>query len=79
MSEVKNLFLVTLGAILLATGITFFLLPAKIATGGTPGMAMLLHFATGITTGKAMLIFNIPLLILGIKFIDLHFAAFQHA
>ena len=51
MSEVKNLFLVTLGATLLAIGITFFLLPAKIATGGTPGMAMLLHFETDISTG----------------------------
>ena len=72
--ELKNIFLLTFGAVLLSVGITFFLLPAEIATGGTPGMAMLLHFATGLSTGKAMLVFNIPLLLIGSKFIDLHFA-----
>jgi len=64
-AEIKNLLLITLGSSLLACGVAFFLLPAKIATGGTPGMAMLVFFTTGISTGKAMLLINIPLLIAG--------------
>ncbi|PCJ49380.1 MAG: membrane protein [Gammaproteobacteria bacterium] len=73
-SELKNIIFISLGSILLAAGVAFFLLPAKIATGGTPGMAMLIYFVTDISTGKAMLLINIPLLLIGMKFIDLHFA-----
>jgi len=71
--EIKNLLLITLGSILLACGVAFFLLPAKIATGGTPGMAMLVYFITNISIGKAMLMINIPLLITGSKLFGWHF------
>lgn len=73
-SELKNITSITLGSTLLAFGVAFFLLPAQIATGGTPGMAMLVYFFTNISTGKAMLLINIPLLAIGSKFIDLAFA-----
>lgn len=72
--EIKNLVLITLGSIMLAAGVAFFLLPAKIATGGTPGMAMLVYFVTDISPGKAMLLINIPLLLMGTRFIGLPFA-----
>ncbi|TQV89606.1 YitT family protein [Aliikangiella coralliicola] len=73
-SEFKNIVFITLGSAILACGVAFFLLPAEIATGGTPGMAMLVHFLTDISTGVAMLLINIPLLAIGIRFIDLKFA-----
>jgi len=73
-AELKNIVLITLGSALLAAGVAFFLLPAKIATGGTPGMAMLVYFVTNVSTGKAMLMINIPLLLAGTRFIGLHFA-----
>ncbi|MCW9018238.1 MAG: YitT family protein, partial [Kangiellaceae bacterium] len=73
-SELKNIILITLGSTVLACGVAFFLLPGEIATGGTPGMGMLIHFMTGISTGISMLIVNIPLLIAGVKFIDTPFA-----
>ncbi|WP_444995194.1 YitT family protein [Aliikangiella sp. IMCC44359] len=72
--ELKNLLLITFGSTLLASGVTLFLLPAKIATGGTPGMAIIVHFLTSISTGTAMLLITVPLLIAGFKFIDLKFA-----
>ena len=72
--ELKNIILITLGSVLVAAGVAFFLLPAAIATGGTPGMGMLVHFLTGISTGIAMLLINIPLLAAGIKFVDFRFA-----
>ncbi len=73
-AELKNILFITLGSSLLACGVAFFLLPAKIATGGTPGMAMLVHFLTDISTGTAMLLINIPLLAAGTKFIGVRFA-----
>lgn len=72
--EFINFFLISIGSILIASGVALFLLPAKIATGGTPGMAILVHYLTSLSTGKAMLLINIPLLAAGIKFIDLRFA-----
>ena len=72
--ETYNILLITLGSTILACGVTIFLLPAQIATGGTPGMAMLVYFLTDISTGKAMLLINIPLLAAGIKFISFSFA-----
>ena len=73
-TEIKNFLLIITGSGLIAIGVSFFLLPAEIATGGTPGMAMLVHFMTDIPTGVAMLLINIPLLAAGMKFIDLPFA-----
>lgn len=73
--ELKNLFFIVVGSILIAIGVSFFLLPAEVATGGTPGMSMLVHFLTDIPTGIAMLLINIPLLAAGLKFINLPFAA----
>lgn len=72
--ELKNILLICLGSTLLAGGVAFFLLPANIATGGTPGMAMIIHYLSLISTGKLMIIINIPLLLVGIRYIDLRFA-----
>jgi uncharacterized membrane-anchored protein YitT (DUF2179 family) len=74
MKELKNLLLISLGAYLLAFGVTFFLIPVNIATGGTPGMSIILHYLTDIPTALAMVLINIPLVLAGLKFIDFRFA-----
>ncbi len=73
--EAQNALLITIGSSLLAVGVCFFLLPLSIATGGTPGMSIILHYTTGVSVGLAMLMINIPLTIAGIKFIDVRFVA----
>ncbi|MGJ8663549.1 MAG: YitT family protein [Marinicella sp.] len=70
----KQYLLIILGSLLLASAIAFFLLPATIVTGGTPGMGILLHLLFPIPVGVAMLLINIPLILVGIKFIDKKFA-----
>ena len=74
MTELKNIILIALGSYLLAFGVTFFLIPMNIATGGTPGMSIILHYLTDIPTALAMVLINIPLVIAGLKFIDFRFA-----
>lgn len=74
LKEFNNLLVVSIGSAAVAAGVAFFLLPANIATGGTPGMGLLVHYLSGISTGIAMLLINIPLLIAGIKFVDAKFA-----
>lgn len=71
--EIKRLVLITLGSSLLAAGVVFFLYPAKIITGGTPGLGLLTHYLTGISIGKAMLAINIPLLLMGKKYLQTGF------
>lgn len=51
-----------------------FLVPNKIATGGTPGVAILLHFLTGLPIGGLMIAINLPLLLIGAKLLGKAFA-----
>ncbi|WP_175623890.1 YitT family protein [Pseudocolwellia agarivorans] len=73
-AELKNILLITLGSALLAFGVTAFLLPAKVATGGTPGLSIIIYYITDIPVSLAMLIVNIPLIMAGMKFISSAFA-----
>ena len=73
--EIKNFILITLGSCLLAIGVTFFILPANIVTGGTPGIALILHYTFDASLSLSMILVNVPLLLAGIKFIDFKFAA----
>jgi uncharacterized membrane-anchored protein YitT (DUF2179 family) len=74
LKELKRILIITIGAALLASGVVLFLYPAKIMTGGTPGLGLIIHYLSGISIGVAMLIINIPLLLLGKKYLDLKFA-----
>lgn len=69
-----NLILITLGSAFLAVGVVFFLYPAHIITGGTPGLGLLINYLTGFSIGKAMLAINIPLLLMGKKYLTTGFA-----
>jgi len=71
--EIKNIILITIGSSFLAAGVVFFLYPAKIITGGTPGLALLAYYLTDISIGKAMLMINIPLLLIGKKYLKTGF------
>jgi len=55
------------GAIVVTAGLILFLVPAKIAPGGVSGLAMVLHHLFGFPVGMTMLVFNIPLFLLGLK------------
>ena len=73
-SELKNILLICLGAAFLALGVVFFLAPNRIATGGTPGVAILLHFIVDLPIGGLMVLINLPLLLIGAKMLGRSFA-----
>lgn len=76
MSTFKNYFLITLGVILVATGICFFLIPANLATGGITGLAMILSaLFPVISIGQVLLVLNIILFIVGFITIGKAFGA----
>jgi uncharacterized membrane-anchored protein YitT (DUF2179 family) len=61
----KNFVLLTIGAIILAVNLNVFLAPSKLAPGGVMGIAVIVNAFTGWPLGQIMLVFNIPLLVLG--------------
>ncbi len=63
-----------LGSLLLALGVVLFFIGNHITTGGSPGMALLLHHMTGYSIGSMFLIFNLILLLIGMKYMGKGFA-----
>ncbi len=69
-----NLFLITLGNFLLAFGIKAVIIPHGMITGGFSGLGILLFYYTdSLSTGLWFLVLNIPVFILGWKFISKRF------
>lgn len=61
-NEISNFAYIITGSALLAFGVVSFIVPGQIATGGTPGIAILLHYVTGLPTGLLMVkVVNVPL------------------
>lgn len=61
--------LLTIGALLSATAVRFFLVPNQVVTGGLTGVAQLLNTFIGTPVGVVVLILNIPLLIAGWRYL----------
>lgn len=67
--EFKNYTFIILGSLFLSLGVTLFFIPNALVTGGTSGMAILLHYLLGLPTGFMMVAVNAPLLLLGAKYL----------
>ena len=65
---IKNIFkeyvLITIGCIVMAVGVSLFLLPNELSTGGFSGIATILYYLFKFPLGSTMLILNIPLLLI---------------
>lgn len=55
-----------LGALIMAFGISLFLLPNQLSTGGIAGVATILYYLFHIPMGTAMIVINIPLFLFSI-------------
>jgi uncharacterized membrane-anchored protein YitT (DUF2179 family) len=63
----KNYSLITVGCLLFAAGVTLFLEPNKLASGGVSGIAIILNsFIDFIPVGMWVIIFNVPIMIAGV-------------
>lgn len=72
--ELKNNLFILLGTLCISLAVVLFFLPNNITTGGTPGMAILLHHVSGFSIGAMVIAINIPLLIWGGKYLGRLFA-----
>lgn len=66
---------VVVGNFLYALTVTLFLIPSDLVTGGTTGMALTIHYLTGIPISGFVLIFNVVMLLLGYKLLGKAFAS----
>jgi len=73
-NSLMSLLYILSGSLLMAFGITAFLAPNHIATGGTAGFAIVMNHVYPISIGVWMTLINIPLLILSVKYIGKKFA-----
>ena len=66
---------VLVGVAITALGVSFFLIPAKIAAGGVSGLATVIYHLTGFPAGVIMLLLNLPLFILSWRVLGSIFVA----
>lgn len=69
----KNYAGITLGTVVTATALNMFLIPNKIAAGGTSGLATVFHHLWGWPVGLAMLSMDIPLFLGSVKVLGARF------
>ena len=72
--ELKNYAFIISGAFILALAVVGFFVPNQVITGGTAGLALLLHYITPLTIGTLIALVNLPLLIIGMKYLGKMFA-----
>lgn len=57
--------LMTIGCVLYAVGISWFLDPNNLAPGGTTGIGIIISYLTGMKTGTLIFLINTPILLFG--------------
>lgn len=67
---IKELIMISLGCALYAFSFTHLIIQSRMAEGGGAGIALFIYYMTGLPTSIGNLLVNIPLLILGYKFLD---------
>lgn len=65
----------TVGVLVAALGLNWFLTPNKIAAGGVSGLSVVIFHLTGFPVGVTMLIVNVPLFIIGARVLGTAFGA----
>ncbi len=71
--ELKDYALISVGVILYAIGVTVFMLPYSLTTGGVAGIASIVYYVTGVEVQVTYVVINIILLIIAIKELGIRF------
>jgi len=66
-SEIKNIFFILSGSIVLGLAYSLFLIPHHIVPGGVSGIAIILNYFFKFPVGLTSILLNIPILYLGVK------------
>jgi uncharacterized membrane-anchored protein YitT (DUF2179 family) len=69
LTTLKDTLLIILGATIQAVGMDLFMIPGKLAAGGVSGISQIINRYTGWPIGVMIILFNIPLFVLGWRFL----------
>lgn len=75
LNGLKDYSAILIGTAIMALSLVLFLSPNKVAAGGVSGIAVVLKFILNIPLGVTMLLFNIPLFLIGLKLLGKRFGA----
>lgn len=67
------LLMILLGGAICGVSFNVFLIPHKLLSGGVSGIALILNYLFSISPGFLIFVFNIPIFVLGYKFVDREF------
>ncbi len=67
--DVRDYILVIAGALLQAVGTLLFIIPGGLVSGGVFGLAQIIYYKFGIPVGIVTMLFNLPLFVLGWKYL----------
>lgn len=71
--EMRDYLMVAIGTFIYSIGVTLFLLPYQLATGGLAGISAIIYYGTGIEIEVSYALLNLALLACGAKFLGLKF------
>lgn len=71
--EVKDYFFISVGVMLYAIGVTLFMLPYGLTTGGVAGIATIVYYTTGVEVQVTYVAINATLLLVAIKTLGFKF------
>jgi uncharacterized membrane-anchored protein YitT (DUF2179 family) len=75
--DIKRILSIFLGTLLLAIATNGILIPNKLLSGGITGLSMLLYFLFDLKVSVLVILFNIPLFILGLFFLRKTYLAYS--
>lgn len=71
--EIKDYLLITVGVMLYAFGVTVFMLPYGLTTGGVAGISAIVYYATGLEVQVTYILINVCFLLVAVKVLGLRF------
>jgi uncharacterized membrane-anchored protein YitT (DUF2179 family) len=81
MKKVKEslirLFFICLGSFITAMAINAFIIPHKLLSGGITGISIIIQYTTNLPSGYLILLFNIPIFLIGLKAVDKDFILYS--
>lgn len=73
LNELKDYVLIFVGVVLYALGVTVFMLPYGLTSGGVSGIASIIYYVTGVEVQVSYIVINATLLVIAIKELGIRF------
>lgn len=73
----KKIFFIILGNLLCSIAFNWFFIPVRLSSGGVGGMSILAQYVTGLNSGIFVFLINVPIFLVGFKFLDREFLLYS--